>query len=139
MNICVDRQGEEWYKYRSKTQPYTLKPRTIMSYVPSMNDVAEEALQLIRDYEHEYGPGQWNCVRLLYKWSLESVLYVALDKRLQCMNTQLTEGCDAERILKSMDVIFECLQIFGYRLPLWRYFRTPTWKRFENAMDDFTE
>ncbi|OQR68087.1 putative cytochrome P450 49a1-like [Tropilaelaps mercedesae] len=37
-------QGKEWYKYRSKTQPYTLKPRTIMSYVPSMNDVAEEAL-----------------------------------------------------------------------------------------------
>ncbi|XP_022652030.1 probable cytochrome P450 49a1 [Varroa destructor] len=132
-------QGEEWYNYRSKTQPYTLKPRTIMSYVPSMNDVAEEALELIRDYQSRFGPGQWNCLRLLYKWSLESVLYVALDKRLQCMNTELTEGCDADRVLKSMDVIFECLQIFGYRLPFWRYFRTPSWKRFEAAMDDFTE
>ncbi|XP_003741296.1 probable cytochrome P450 49a1 [Galendromus occidentalis] len=132
-------QGEEWYNYRSKTQPYTLKPRTIMSYVPSMNDVADEAIHLIEEYQNQYGLGNWNCLRLLYKWSLESVLYVALDKRLNCLQTELDTGSDADRVLKSMDVIFECLQIFGYRMPLWRYFRTPSWKRFEDSMDDFTE
>lgn len=132
-------QGEEWYKYRSKTQPYTLKPRTIMSYVPSMNNVAEEAITLIREYQDQYGPGKWNCLRLLYKWSLESVLFVALDKRLNCLKTELKEGSDADIMLKSMDDIFECLQIFGYRMPLWRYMRTPTYARFERSMDSFTE
>ncbi|KAL1483469.1 hypothetical protein MTO96_033168 [Rhipicephalus appendiculatus] len=41
------RQGQEWYNVRSKTQPYTLRPRTIMSYVPGMDLIAEDALQLI--------------------------------------------------------------------------------------------
>ncbi|KAG0425592.1 hypothetical protein HPB47_027264 [Ixodes persulcatus] len=41
-------------------------------------------------------------------------------------------------ILRDMNEAFACLQIFGYRFPYFRYFRTPSWKRFERAMDDFS-
>ncbi|KAH8022810.1 hypothetical protein HPB51_005175 [Rhipicephalus microplus] len=64
-------QGQEWYNVRSKTQPYTLRPRTIMSYVPGMDLIAEDALQLIhktRDDKKEVD----DCYTILYRWALET-------------------------------------------------------------------
>ncbi|KAL3196561.1 hypothetical protein MRX96_015426 [Rhipicephalus microplus] len=110
-------QGQEWYNVRSKTQPYTLRPRTIMSYVPGMDLIAEDALQLIhktRDDKKEVD----DCYTILYRWALET--------------------SDGAAFLQDMNDVFGCLQIFGYRFPYFRYFHTPTWRKFEKSMDAFT-
>ncbi|XP_042143444.1 probable cytochrome P450 301a1, mitochondrial [Ixodes scapularis] len=133
----LNMQGQEWYNVRSKTQPYTLRPRTIMSYVPGMDKIAEDTLRVLardRDARGETA----DCYKLLYKWALESVVYASLDTRVGCLSVPLDPHSDGAMILKDMDDVFACLQIFGYRFPYFRYFRTPSWKRFEFAMDDFT-
>ncbi|XP_077483619.1 putative cytochrome P450 49a1 [Amblyomma americanum] len=130
-------QGQEWYKVRSKTQPYTLRPRTIMSYVPGMDLIAEDALQLIdktRDEKKEVE----DCYTILYRWALESVMLASADTRIGCLADPLPPGSDGAAFLQDMNDVFGCLQIFGYRFPYFRYFRTPTWRKFEKSMDAFT-
>lgn len=130
-------QGQEWYNVRSKTQPYTLRPRTIMSYVPGMDLIAEDALRLIektRDDKKEVD----DCYTILYRWALESVMLASADTRAGCLEDPLPPTSDGAAFLQDMNDVFGCLQIFGYRFPYFRYFRTPTWRKFEKSMDAFT-
>ncbi|XP_064461712.1 probable cytochrome P450 49a1 [Ornithodoros turicata] len=133
----LNMQGEEWYHTRSRSQPYTLRPRTAMSYAPSMSQIADDAIRVItlsRDSMSEVP----DCYPIVYNWAMESVTRASLDTRVGCLEHPLDPTSDGAIILKSMDTIFRCMQIFGYRFPYFRYFRTPTWKKFEDAMDTFT-
>ncbi|CAN7976855.1 unnamed protein product [Ixodes persulcatus] len=65
-------------------------------------------------------------------------MYASLDTRMGILSVPLDPLSDGAMILRDMNEAFACLQIFGYRFPYFRYFRTPSWKRFERAMDDFS-
>lgn len=66
------------------------------------------------------------------------VMYASLDTRMGILSVPLDPLSDGAMILRDMNEAFACLQIFSYRFPYFRYFRTPSWKRFERAMDDFS-
>ncbi|KAM7290251.1 putative cytochrome P450 301a1, mitochondrial [Ixodes scapularis] len=131
------RQGQEWYNLRSKTQPYTLRLRTIMSYVPGLDKIAEDTLKVLAHNIDARGETP-DCYALLYRWAQESVMFASLDTRIGFLSVPLDPLSDGAMILRDMNDAFACLQIFGYRFPYFRYLRTPTWKRFERAMDDFS-
>ncbi|XP_077563203.1 putative cytochrome P450 301a1, mitochondrial [Haemaphysalis longicornis] len=133
----LNMQGQEWYNVRSKTQPYTLRPRTIMSYVPGMDAIAQDALQLIQESRDQKGEVE-DVYPILYRWALESVTLASADTRVGCLDNPLHPGSDGAAFLEDMNSVFNCLQIFGYRFPYFRYFRTPTWRKFEKSMDAFT-
>ncbi|XP_042145701.1 LOW QUALITY PROTEIN: probable cytochrome P450 301a1, mitochondrial [Ixodes scapularis] len=130
-------QGQEWYNLRSKTQPYTLRLRTIMSYVPGLDKIAEDTLKVLAHNIDARGETP-DCYALLYRWAQESVMFASLDTRIGFLSVPLDPLSDGAMILRDMNDAFACLQIFGYRFPYFRYLRTPTWKRFERAMDDFS-
>ncbi|KAH6920692.1 hypothetical protein HPB50_028320 [Hyalomma asiaticum] len=130
-------QGKDWLKVRTSTQQHTLRVRTTMSYLPTMNKIAEEALGLLDKLMDENGRVE-DCFRFLQRWALESVALASVDARLGTLKHPLDLTLDGAAILEDMRTVFTCLQKFGYRFPYFRYIRTPTWQRFEKAMDDFT-
>lgn len=130
-------QGKKWQKVRSTTQPHTLRVRATKSYVPTMNKIAEDTLDLIDERVDENGEVE-DCFRLLQRWALESISVVSVDAKLGSLRSPLDPESDGAAILEDMSTVFECMQKLGYRFPYFQYFRTPTWRRFEKAMDDFT-
>ncbi|XP_037515702.1 probable cytochrome P450 49a1 [Rhipicephalus sanguineus] len=130
-------QGNEWQKVRSTTQPYALKINTTRSYVPIMNRVCEEALDLIEQVKDDQGEVK-DCFSVLRRWALESIVLSSVDARLGALKHPLDPTSDGAAILNDMETIFACMQKFCYRFPYFHYFRTPTWSHFERAMDNFT-
>ncbi|KAH8022811.1 hypothetical protein HPB51_005176 [Rhipicephalus microplus] len=66
------------------------------------------------------------------------VMLASADTRIGCLADPLLPASDGAAFLQDMNDVFGCLQIFGYRFPYFRYFRTPTWRKFEKSMDAFT-
>lgn len=130
-------QRKAWLKVRMSTQQHTLRVRTTMSYLPIMNKIAEEALDLLEQLMDENGKVE-NCFTFMQRWALESVALTSVDARLGSLTHPLDLNLDGPAILEDMKMIVACMQKFGYRFPYFRYIRTPTWQRFEKAMDDFT-
>lgn len=130
-------QRKAWLKVRMSTQQHTLRVRTTMSYLPIMNKIAEEALDLLEQLMDENGKVE-NCFTFMQRWALESVALTSVDARLGSLTHPLDLNLEGPAILEDMKMIVACMQKFGYRFPYFRYIRTPTWQRFEKAMDDFT-
>lgn len=133
--------GHEWQDLRSKTQKHIMKPRAIQAYLEPMQEVARDFITLIqgkRDSNKEVP----EFIENLYKWALESVAYVGLDTRLGCLNPDAIAGSDGQKMIDSVQTQFHCmneLEAFTGNFPFWKYFPTPTWKKFEKAGDIFTE
>ncbi|XP_070394176.1 probable cytochrome P450 49a1 isoform X3 [Dermacentor albipictus] len=131
-------QGKKWQRVRSSTQPHTLKVRTAMAYVPAMHRISDEALTLIDEVMDKNGKVK-NCFRILQQWALESIASVTADMKLCCLKDPLDPTSDGAAILEDIKTAFTCIQKLGYRFPYFHYLGTPTWRRFEKAMDDFTK
>ncbi|GFS75721.1 probable cytochrome P450 301a1, mitochondrial [Trichonephila clavipes] len=134
-------QGEEWRDLRNKTQKHLLKPAAIMEYLDPLQDVSTDFVKKIfgiRDENKEIS----DITEELYKWALESVSLVGLDTRLGCLESNLLPDSDAMQMIQSVLTQFECmnkLEPFSGNIEFWKYFPTPTWKRFTKASDIYAE
>lgn len=94
----VSDQGETWHKMRTAVNPVMLKPATVRSYVPKVDQIATDFLQkmhLMRDSNNEM-PAEFGTELSL--WALESIGMIALDRRLNVMSFDRDE--DAELLVK---------------------------------------
>ncbi|CAL1287367.1 unnamed protein product [Larinioides sclopetarius] len=137
----VSTHGEEWRQLRFKTQEYILKPSAALVYLEPFREVSEEfvrKLYVIRDSNDEVP----NFLIELYKWNLESMCLVGLDTKLGCLETNLDENSDGMKMINAVLNKFDCiikLEAFSRNVQLWKYFSTPTWKKFVKNSDIFSE
>lgn len=134
-------QGEEWRDLRNKTQKHLLKPGAIMEYLDPLQDVSKDFVKKIlemRDQNKEIP----DMTKELYKWALESVSLVGLDARLGCLESSLSPDSDAMQMIQSVLTQFECmnkLEAFSGNIQFWKYFTTPTWRKFTKASDIYAK
>ncbi|GIX91132.1 probable cytochrome P450 49a1 [Caerostris darwini] len=134
-------QGQEWYDLRTKTQKHLLKPSSIRAYLDPMQDVAKDFTQRILDIRDENKEIP-DVLSELYKWALESVSLVGLDTRLGCLRKDLPPQSDGMQMIQSVLTQFECmnkLEAFSGNFPFWKFFPTPTWKKFTEASDVYAK
>ncbi|KAK2581868.1 hypothetical protein KPH14_002331 [Odynerus spinipes] len=125
--------GESWYNFRSKVQQVMLQPRTARMYVGAIEESSRAFLQrikIIRDSNDEVPD---NFMNELHKWSLESIARVALDVRLGCFEDKA--DADTQELINAVLTFFKNIGILELKIPFWRVFNTPTWKKFANALD----
>lgn len=94
----VSDQGETWHKMRTAVNPVMLRPATVRSYLPTVDDIAKEFVQkmhILRDANNEM-PADFGTE--LSMWALESVGMIALDRRLNVMSFERDE--DSEKLVK---------------------------------------
>lgn len=65
-----------------------MQPKTVKSYVPVVQTIADEFVERIRDIRDENSEVPADFVNEANKWALESISCIALDQRLNLMIDQ---------------------------------------------------
>jgi cytochrome P450 len=134
-------QGKEWHDLRKRVQKHLMKPKAIMEYLVPMQEVAADFVKRmieIKDSNNEVP----NFLEELYKWALESVAVVGLDTRLGCLDRNARADSDGLRMINTVNTQFSSMnELEGFlgNIQFWKLFRTPKWKKFEKASDEFSK
>ncbi|KAK6626111.1 hypothetical protein RUM43_006416 [Polyplax serrata] len=131
--------GQQWDDFRSKVHQTMMQPNTAKKYFAPLNQITIEFLDRIEERikpDHEL---DCDFMEELYKWALESIGKVALDTRLGCLNKNLNEEPEAQRMIESVKTFFANVAQVELRMPVWRIYSTPAWKKYIGAFDVFRE
>ncbi|KFB35469.1 cytochrome P450 CYP12F2 [Anopheles sinensis] len=136
MGGLVTEHGEKWQKMRTIVNPVMMQPKTIKLYVDQVDEVAREFMTIVsqlRDSKNELPTDfdQW-----LNRWALETMGVLALDTRLGTLKTDQSE--EAKKIIGLVRDVFDLTYKLDVEVSLWKYFKTPTFKKLMNVFDDLT-
>jgi cytochrome P450 family 12 len=132
----VQHQGEEWFKYRSVVNPILMQPRNNLQYVDKMNLVADELVDNVKFLAEQHNgemPDNFN--NELYKWSLESVGVVTLDKHLGCLKRDLDSHSETQQLIQSVLQVFELTYKLDILPSMYKYVSTSNWRKLVKALD----
>ena len=82
-------EDEKWYDIRSKVQQDLMRPKSAHYYLDEIENISEEFMNFIRKTRSTDEKIMKNSLPELYRFTLESICYIALDTRLGCMNVPL--------------------------------------------------
>ncbi|XP_063596349.1 probable cytochrome P450 49a1 isoform X2 [Penaeus indicus] len=127
----ITEHGEEWWRVRRLIQTYSMRPKIVVQYLPQMDLVAKEFVERIaklRDGENELPE---NFVQELFKWSLESVCLVTLNRRMGCLEGR-PEGL---KIIETSSKMFEAVTDCEYGVHWWKFIPTPSYRNLKASHD----
>ncbi|XP_066591364.1 probable cytochrome P450 49a1 [Prorops nasuta] len=125
--------GESWYTFRSKVQQVMLQPRTARMYTGAIDEASSAFLKRVSKIRDENKEVPANFLNEIHKWSLESIARVALDVRLGCLDDDA--HVETQELIDAVIVFFKNVGVLELKLPFWRFFNTPTWNDYVNALD----
>ncbi|XP_055588799.1 uncharacterized protein LOC129741117 [Uranotaenia lowii] len=133
----LSEQGEKWQHFRTIVNPVMLQPKTIKLYVDKVDEVAQDfmkVMETLRDSKNEMPADfhQW-----LNRWALETMGVLALDTRLGVLERNASQ--DAEQMIKNIRALFELTYELDVLPSVWKYWKTPTFNRLMQVLDDITK
>ncbi|XP_078670198.1 putative cytochrome P450 49a1 [Branchiostoma floridae x Branchiostoma belcheri] len=134
-------EGEEWQRVRSSVQKDMMRPKTVGAYAPLQDDVIRDLVDVIRALTGKDNSGGQvhNFTNYAYRWALEAISVVVLDKRLGCLTLDdLEPGSDAQLMIDGVQALFQGFaKLELSTVGLYRYISTPTWRKFEKGIDQW--
>ncbi|EEB11516.1 cytochrome P450, putative [Pediculus humanus corporis] len=131
--------GQQWNDFRSKVHQTMMQPSTAKKYLIPLNQITTEFLNRIQENIKSNDELSCDFMEELYKWALESIGKVALDTRLGCLNKNLEMESEAQIMIDSVKTFFANVAQVELRMPVWRIYSTPAWKKYIGAFDVFRE
>ncbi|XP_050079175.1 cytochrome P450 CYP12A2-like [Anopheles maculipalpis] len=132
----ITTQGEEWQKVRTMVNPVMMQPKIIRLYVDRVDAIAQEFMSIVSSLRDEKSELPSDFYQWLNRWALETVGVLALDTRLGVLRPeQSTEG---KTIIALVRNIFDLIHKLEFEPSLWKYFKTPTFKRLMKEFDNLT-
>nr|ARW79963.1 cytochrome P450 314A1 [Aphis citricidus] len=128
----VNEQGEVWAMLRNKLTPELTSPRTIQRFLPEVNQLADDFINLIaqaRDSNNVVEKFESYCNRM----GLESTCTLILGRRFGFLDGEVSET--ATRLADSVTSQFRASQEAFYGLPLWKLIPTKAYKEFVASED----
>nr|QQL12330.1 cytochrome P450 CYP314A1 [Aphis craccivora] len=128
----VNEQGEVWAMLRNKLTPELTSPRTIQRFLPEVNQLADDFINLIsqaRDSINVVEKFESYCNRM----GLESTCTLILGRRFGFLDGEVSET--ATRLADSVTSQFRASQEAFYGLPLWKLIPTKAYKEFVASED----
>lgn len=132
----VTDQGESWAAMRFKVNPVMLQPKTVKTYIPQVDAISKEFVEQIymsRDAAYEL-PATFG--QELNKWALESIGFIALDRRLGALDADSLVG---KEMIKNMKEFLKLSYQLDMQPSVWRYYKTPPFKRLMQVFDNITK
>jgi hypothetical protein len=80
---------EKWHDIRSKVQQDLMRPKSAHYYMDEIDNISEEFMNFIRKTRSTDEKIITNSLPELYRFTFESICYIALDTRLGCMKVPL--------------------------------------------------
>ncbi|KAG8221872.1 hypothetical protein J437_LFUL003248 [Ladona fulva] len=131
--------GENWMKARSKANQPMLQPRVSKQYIKPIAAVAQEFVEKMKTLRNDKQEMPDDFINELFKWSLESIAFIALDKRLGCLAPNLPEDSEPQRMIHAVGDFFDNIFALEVGPPIWKVYPTAAWKKFVKALDVFLE
>lgn len=129
--------GEEWRRVRSRVQTPMMKPKNVSSYLPEVDQVTLTFVERMASLQKQYGEMPKDFQMELYKWALECVGLVALNRRLGCLESDLHENSEPLRLINLVNDLFKCLHHNEFGLHVWRFFPTKTYRTLREKHNEF--
>uniref|UniRef100_W8BVC2 Putative cytochrome P450 12c1, mitochondrial n=1 Tax=Ceratitis capitata TaxID=7213 RepID=W8BVC2_CERCA len=127
--------GEDWGKFRHAVNPILMQPKNAKLYMEPMQKVNSEFIQRIRDIRDPVTlevPD--NFISDINRLSFESVAVVALDHEFGLIRKN-PDSKEARLLFDSLTTFLNALYDFGVKPSLYKYIKTPSYRRFEKSMD----
>lgn len=70
------------------------------------------------------------------KWALESIAYLALDSRLNCLADDLPADSTPQKMVQNAQDLFTITEKLDFEPSIWKYVTTPTYKKAMKLYDD---
>lgn len=129
-------QGLAWSSLRKRVNSVMLKPEVARSYIPQVDAVACEFIDLIAAKRDDKNELSASFGQELNKWAVESVGVIALDQRLGVLNENNPE---AKLVIRGVREFFQLTYELDVLPSIWKYVRTPKFKRLMRVFDDLTK
>ncbi|KAL1505575.1 hypothetical protein ABEB36_005109 [Hypothenemus hampei] len=129
--------GEQWQQFRSKVNQIMLQPRSAKIYTEVISDIADEFVQRVSKIRNRNCEVPDDFLNEIHRWSLESLAQIALDIRMGCLEDSPSE--DTQNLIDAINIFFINVPILELKIPFWRIFNTPTFRRYIQALDCIKE
>ncbi|XP_071541051.1 probable cytochrome P450 49a1 isoform X2 [Panulirus ornatus] len=129
--------GEEWWRVRSQVQTHMLKVKNVLTYLSSMDEITMEFMNRIALLQSQHGEMPSDFQTELYKWALESIGLVTLNRRLGCLKPDLTENSEPLKLIRLVNEVFHGLNETEFSIHLWTLFPTSSYKKLKRSHDEF--
>uniref|UniRef100_A0A1I8NUN9 Cytochrome P450 n=1 Tax=Stomoxys calcitrans TaxID=35570 RepID=A0A1I8NUN9_STOCA len=137
-NLGVVGHGSQWSKFRHAVNPVLMQPRNTVLYIDPVAKVNEdfiERIHEIRDPNTLEVPG--NFLTEIKRLAFDSVASIALDKHFGLVSNKSSVP-EALELFDNFQVFSLAMYDLGIKPSIYKYFKTPTYRRFENSMDRIT-
>ncbi|XP_063609389.1 probable cytochrome P450 49a1 [Penaeus indicus] len=132
-------QGEKWWRVRRAVQTPMMKPKNVDAYMPEVDAVTLQFMDRIAMLQQEFGEMPHNFLQEIYKWAFEAVCVVALNRRMGCLDPNLSADSEQVRIIRIVGDLFRTLHEAEFTGPLWRIYPTPTFKKLKRMHQELLE
>ncbi|XP_041350946.1 cytochrome P450 10-like [Gigantopelta aegis] len=121
--------GEEWKRLRGRVQKKLLRKDSASRYITGQSRVVDELVSRLKN--KAMTPQEINDI--FFMFSIEAIALVCLDRRLGFLSDKIPP--EHEVYLNAIKEYFSVLAYHLGSLPLYKWFPTPMYKRFESAAD----
>jgi cytochrome P450 family 12 len=115
-----------------------MQPKTVKVYIPSVDSISQEFIAKIKKIRDGKSETPANFGNEVNRWSLESIACIALDTRLGIINDDTIDE-NAQTIISGIRDFFDYAYQLDVLPSIWRYYSTPTFKKFVVTSDKLTE
>nr|XP_053633245.1 probable cytochrome P450 49a1 isoform X1 [Cherax quadricarinatus] len=129
--------GQEWWRVRSRVQSSMLRVKEVVAYLPVMDQISLEFMDRIASLQSQYGEMPSDFLNEMYKWALESVGSVALNRRLGCLDPNIAPDSEPIRMIKLVNELFTSLVDVEISLHIWKLFPTPAFRKLRKTHQEF--
>ncbi|KAK8744768.1 hypothetical protein OTU49_000603, partial [Cherax quadricarinatus] len=129
--------GEEWWRVRSQVQTRMMRVKEVVAYLPVMDQISLEFMDRIASLQSQFGEMPSDFQNEMYKWALESVGSVALNRRLGCLDPNITPDSEPIRLISLVNELFTALNDAEFSAHLWEVFPTPSFKKLKKTHQEF--
>lgn len=131
-------QGAVWQDTRTKVNPVMMQPKTVKSYVPVVQKIADEFVERIRSLRDENMEVPGDFQNEANKWALESIASIALDQRLHLLTNQ-DPNSEGQQLITVVHDFFSLSYELEMLPSIWKYYKTPAYKKYMTTLHTMTK
>ncbi|XP_013186813.2 cytochrome P450 CYP12A2 isoform X1 [Amyelois transitella] len=129
-------QGDSWRSFRTKVNPALLKIKLLKLYAPALEEISKEMVDRLIRLHREGDYLKENFDREVINWALESVAFIGMDTRLDCLTDKLGPDNPSKKLMKcATDILDLSFSLETLPTTMWKKYPTKTLKKLVEAFD----
>lgn len=131
------RQGEIWHNLRTKLTSQITSPRVLQSFLPALNCICDEFIDLLRSKRDRNTKIVENFQNIVNLFGLEAVCTLMLGKRMGFLSPN--PPGNVAKLAAAVKTLFITQRDSSYGFNMWKYISTKTYRTFVETEETIYE